>query len=144
MIGSIFNTSCDEVWQNMSPGYGESSHYLVGIPIMRLHDASLTFTNVFFSSVRGFAPIFFLIRFSECLCILFEFFLFRVLIVPFIVYFFYTIISVDEVKVYSGFLFIVFCCTFIIPSFTTLIKHNLIANKLGLVLTIRIVVSLVI
>ena len=108
VIGYIFNTSCDEVWKKTSPGDGRSSHSSVGITIMRLHDASLTLTNVFFSSIRGLAPIFFLIRFSERLCILFYFCLYRSLIVPCIVSFFSTIISGDEVKVYSGFLFIVF------------------------------------
>ena len=44
----IWKTSFDEVWKNTIPVYGRSPHYLVDIPIMRLHDTSLTFTNVFF------------------------------------------------------------------------------------------------
>ena len=67
----------------MSTGDGSSSHYSVGIPVMRLHYAYLTFPNVFlFYSIRGLAPRFFLIHFSECFCILFVFCLCIALIVP--------------------------------------------------------------
>ena len=48
IMGSICKNYCDEVWENMSPGDRVSYHSSVGIPIMRLHDASSTFTNVFF------------------------------------------------------------------------------------------------
>ena len=48
IMGSIFNTYCDDVWKKMSPVDGGLSHFLVEIPIMRLHDASSTLTNVFF------------------------------------------------------------------------------------------------
>ena len=47
MMGSICKTFCDEVWKNMNSWYGQSSHYLVGVSIMRLHDVSSTFANVF-------------------------------------------------------------------------------------------------
>ena len=47
---SIFKNSCVDVWKNMSPVDGISSHYLVGMPIMRLHGASSTFTDVFCST----------------------------------------------------------------------------------------------
>ena len=50
VIVSIWNTSCDEVWQNMSPRDGRSSYYLVGMPIMRLHYESSKSTNVFCST----------------------------------------------------------------------------------------------
>ena len=50
---SILNNSCDDVWKNVSPGYGISSHSLVGIPIMRLYDASSAFTNFFASPPSG-------------------------------------------------------------------------------------------
>ena len=46
-IGSFYRSSCVEVLQNMSPGYGGSPYSLVGGPIMILHEASLMFTNAF-------------------------------------------------------------------------------------------------
>ena len=52
VMGSIFKTSCDEVWKNMSPGDGILSHSLEGMPILRLHDESSTFTNVFCSPLH--------------------------------------------------------------------------------------------
>ena len=47
VLVSIWRTSCDEVWLSMIPVDGILSHYLVGITIMRLNDASSTFTNGF-------------------------------------------------------------------------------------------------
>ena len=46
VLAYICNNVCDEVWYNMRPEGGRSSHSLVGMSIMRLHDASSTFTNV--------------------------------------------------------------------------------------------------
>ena len=40
VMSYICNNSCDEVCQNMSPVDVIASHSLVGMPIMRLHDAS--------------------------------------------------------------------------------------------------------
>ena len=53
LIGSFYRNSCVEVWQNMRPGVGSSPHSLVGYPIMRLHEESLTFTNDFWSPPPG-------------------------------------------------------------------------------------------
>ena len=47
LIVTFCGTSCVEFWQNMRPGYGGSPHSSVGYPIMKLHKASLTFTNDF-------------------------------------------------------------------------------------------------
>ena len=59
-MGSICKNSCDEVWKNMSTGDSRSSHYSLGIPITRLHDASSTFSKVFCSPPPsgGFFQIF--------------------------------------------------------------------------------------
>ena len=53
LISSVCVTSCVEVWQNMRPGDVSSPHFLVGAPIMRLHEASFTFTNDFWSPTPG-------------------------------------------------------------------------------------------
>ena len=53
VLPSIFNTACGEVWQNTSPVDGISSHYLVGITIIILHDASLEFINFLSPPLSG-------------------------------------------------------------------------------------------
>ena len=45
LLDSIWNTTYDEVWQNRSSVDEISSHSLVGMVVMRLHDASSTFNN---------------------------------------------------------------------------------------------------
>ena len=52
-IGSVCGTSCVEFWNNMRPGYGTFPHSSVEDAIMRLHEASLTFTNAFWSPLIG-------------------------------------------------------------------------------------------
>ena len=49
VTGSFYKTYSDEVWHNIIPGDGRSSHSSVGITIMILHYSSLTFTNLFCS-----------------------------------------------------------------------------------------------
>ena len=53
VTGSFYKTYFDEVWHNIIPGDGRSSHSSVGIPIMRLHDLFLNFINVFCSPPSG-------------------------------------------------------------------------------------------
>ena len=148
MIGSICNISCDGVWQNMIPGDGISSHYLVGMPIMILHDAQPTFTNVFCSppTLGGgwggvpYFPFFVLLNASvsslRCLCIAFT--IYRIM------NFFSIIIAGDVLKVSVGVLFILFCFTFIIPSFYTLFEHKLVDDTLRLGFPIIVISRLVI
>ena len=145
VTGFFCNTSCSEVWQNTSPGDWMSSSSLVGIPIMILHDKSLTFTNIFFNPQSGvLLPYFFLLHFSEFFCILFEFCLFISLIVSRIVTFLSTLIAGIVVKVSLGFILLIFCFTFIISSFPTLRSHKLISDAVGLVLPVRIIFRLLI
>ena len=47
VIVSICKTYCNGLWQNMDPVDGRESHFLVVMPIMRLHNACSTFTDVF-------------------------------------------------------------------------------------------------
>ena len=74
----------------------------------------------------------------EWFWILFRFCIWRAIIVTRRASFFPTFIAGDVVKVSSGFLILVFCFIFIIPSFTTLRKHKLIADAVGLGLPIII------
>ena len=99
----------------------------------------------FFSfSIRRLVPIFSLLSFPECLCIIFELFLCGAFIFSCIVTFFSTIVSGDMVKFYLGGLFILFCFTFVIPNFTTLYKHKLVVDTLILEFPIRVIIRLVI
>ena len=50
---SVCQTYSVEVCQNMSPGDGNFPHSLVGDPVMRLHEASFTFTNTLRSPPPG-------------------------------------------------------------------------------------------
>ena len=53
VISYICKTFCVEFWKYMISGNGRSYHSSVGIPIMILHDAYLTFSNVFCSPLSG-------------------------------------------------------------------------------------------
>ena len=65
VLSFIYKYSCNEVWNNMSLGYGLSSHSSVGIHIMRLHDSYLTFTNVWSLPRPSDVYIFFLFCLPE-------------------------------------------------------------------------------
>ena len=54
LVGSVFRTSCVDVWQNISPGNGSSPHSSEGAPIMNLHEASFYIHQCFLvPSTRG-------------------------------------------------------------------------------------------
>ena len=69
------------------------------------------------SSIRGIVTRFYLLHLPKCFYILFNLCMCGAFTVSLIVTFFYTILADDAIKVYSEFLFIFFCLTFIIPSF---------------------------
>ena len=100
MMGSICNNYCKKVLHNTRPRDGISSHYLVGVPIMRLQDTSSKFTNVFCSPPPsgGFLPFSFF-HIPECFWILFELPLCGSFTISHIVAFISTIISGDVFKV---------------------------------------------
>ena len=80
--------------------YQRSSHYLVVMLMMIMHNASSNFTNGFLpSSIRGVVPRFYLLRYSEFFYILFEICKSILFVVPRIVIFLPTIIAGDMVKV---------------------------------------------
>ena len=71
VIDSICKTSCDEVCHKLSPGGGRSSCSLVGVPVVRLHDASSTFTLLLLLRQEA-CPRCSLFHLYEYFCILFE------------------------------------------------------------------------
>ena len=101
VLAYIFKTACYELLQNMSPGYEILSHSLVGMHIMRMHNASSTCTN-FLSPYpsEGLFLYIFLFHFYECLCILFKLRLGGALTIY--LSFTLTIIAGDVVKVPLG------------------------------------------
>ena len=109
------------------------------------HETSWCIFNIYqcFSSyIRGIVSVFFLLRFSEYFCVLFEICLCISLLVPRIGSLFSTVITGDVVKVYLGFIFLVFF-TFIISIFLTLRDHMLISDTVGLGFPIINIVRLV-
>ena len=109
---------------------------------MRLNDASLKFTDVFCYPPSGILSSDFSCFFSECFYIIFDFCLCGSLVGTLIVPFLSKEIVVDVVKVSPGFLLLVFCFTFSIPSFPTLHQHKLISDTVGLGLPLIIIVGL--
>ena len=99
---------------------------------------------LFSSSITGLVPRFSLRHISEWFCILFALCMCRAFTVYHLATLFYTINAGDVIKVFPGDLFILFCLTFIIPSFTTMCKHNLVADTLRFGLSIRVIFRLVI
>ena len=129
----------------MSPGDGGSPHSSVGDPIMRLHEASLIFINDFLvSSTRGLVGIFSLFHIPECLCIIFEIGLSRESTVTRILSFLYTSIVSNVIQISPGSLILLFYVAFVVPSFTAFHKHELVADPVGLRISIRVISRLIV
>ena len=126
------------IW-DIIPSFGGDANHETAWCIINIQQYFLLY-----SSIRGIVPIFSLFHIPECFWILFDICLCGAFIVYLIVNFHTTTITSDVVKVYLGFLFILFCFTFIIPSFPTLCKHQLVDDTLRLGLTIRDIIRLVI
>ena len=145
VMGSIFKTSRDEIYTNMSTGDGISYHYLVGMPIIRLHDASSSLTDFFVILLHegGWSRILLASFFWMLLHPLWVF-LCRSLAVSRVATFPPKIIAGDVVKICFGGLVVVFVFTIIIPSFSILCKHNLVNDTFRLGLHTRVILMLVI
>ena len=129
----------------MRPGDGSSPHSSVGDTIMRLHEASLTFTSAFWSPPPGgLLDDFSCLICYESLCTFFEPSLSWEIIVPSIMTFFYTVVAGDTVKISPGYLLLLFFVAFIVPSFPTLRKHDLVAELVGLVIYMRVISRLIV
>ena len=129
----------------MRPRDGSSLHPSVGDPIMRLHKAYLTFTSAFWSPPPGgVVERFLLLNFSESLCVFFETGLSWAIVVPIIMDFLSTVVAGDVVQISPGSLLLIFSVTFIVPSFTAFHKHELVAEPVGLEISIRVIIRLMV
>ena len=93
---------------------------------------------------RGFVGGFILLHFSECLCIFFESGLSWAVIIPSIITFFYTVVASDVVNISPGYLLLLFYVAFAVPSFPALRKHELVAEPVGLGISIRCKIRLIV
>ena len=144
VIGSVCKTYFDELWKHDSRRW-EVIPFLIGDPH---NETAWCIFNIFqcflFSTIRGVVTRLLLFHFSKWFFVLFEFYMYRAIIFPRIVSLFSTVIAGDMVKLSLGFLVLVFCFTYIIPSFPILREHKFIYYTVGLVFTIIIKVRLVI
>ena len=83
-------------------------------------------------------------NFSESLCVFFEPVLSWAIIVPSIMTFFSTIVAGDVVQISLGSLLLLFSVAFIVPSFPTLRKHELVADPDGLRISMRVIIRLIV
>ena len=96
------------------------------------------------SSARGFIGGFLLLNFSECLCIFFEPGLSWVVIVSSIVAFLSTVVSSNVIQISPRSLLLLFSVTFVVPSFPALRKHELVADPVGLGISIRVIIRFIV
>ena len=143
VMASICKTSCDEVLKKLSKEMGDHTILWWGCPpwYWTMHPQNSPIF-LFSSSIRGLVSRFYLFDITECFCIFFDLCLCVSITVSLIVTLPPTIFAGDVVKVYLGFLFILFFFTFIIPGFSTLCEHKLVAETLILVFPIRVIIRL--
>ena len=117
---------------------GGGSHHETARSVFGIHQCFLV------SSARGFVGRFLLLHFSESLCILFKPGLSWAIVVPIIMTFFSTVVAGDVVQICPGYLILLFSVAFIIPSFPALRKHELVADPVGLGMSMRVIVMLIV
>ena len=96
------------------------------------------------SPTRGFVRAFILIHFSESLCIFFEPGLSWAIFVPRIMTFFYTVVASDVVQISPWSLLLLFSVTFVVPSFPALRKQELVSDPVGLGISTRVIIRLIV
>ena len=145
VMHSIFKTYCDDFWKNVIPVDGRSSHSLVGMPIMRLHDASSTFMSVFFLFLhqRGCSYIVPASYFWMLLYPLWYFHMYSIHCFPHSEPFFHNPLGWCDHGFFRGFVYPLFF-TFVIPSFPTLCEYKLVAGTFTFWLPIRVIIRLLI
>ena len=145
VMGSICKTSCGGVWKNLIPGYKRSSHYVVGMTTMKLHDTSSTFTNIFVILLHKGACYQIFLDSSSWMILhpLWVFSLWSINCFPYSEIFIHNHCRWCDQGLFGVF-FSLFCITLIIPSFTTLRKQKLVGETLRIGLPIRVIIRLVI
>ena len=94
-------------------------------------------------SAREFVGRFLLIHFSESLYVFFEPGLSWEIVVPSIITLLSTVVAGDVVQISPGSLLLIFSVTFIVPSFIALRKHELVADPVGLRISMRVITRLI-
>ena len=92
----------------------------------------------------GFVGRFLLLHFYESLCVFFEPGLSWAIVVPSIITFFSTVFAGDVVQISPGSLLLLFSVAFIVPSFPTLRKYELVSDPVGLRISMRVIFRLIV
>ena len=92
----------------------------------------------------GFVGQFLLLNFSESLCVFFEPSLSWAVVVPSTMNFFSTVVAGDMVQISPGSLLLLFSVALVVLRFPALHKHDLVADPVGLVFSIRVITSLIV
>ena len=86
----------------------------------------------------------FLFRIFECLCVLFEIGFSRAFVVLIIVAFLSTVVASIVIQISPGSLILLFSSAFVVPSFPALRKHDLVVDTVGLGISIRVIIMLIV
>ena len=121
-----------------APFLGEVSHHETARSVFYVHQCSLV------SSTRGLVGRFILIHLPKCLCILFELGLSWAVAVSSIMDLLSTVVESDVIHISCGYLLLIFSIASVVPSFTTLQKHELVAEPVGLRIFIRVIIGLIV
>ena len=65
-------------------------------------------------------------------------------IVPIIMIFLSTVVASDVVQISPWYLLLLFFFAFVVPSFSALSKYELVADPVGLVISVRVIIRLVV
>ena len=95
------------------------------------------------SSTRGVVGRFLLIHLPGCYFILFDPGLSWAVFVTSIMEFFSTVVASDVIQISPGSLLVLFSIAFVVPSFTALRKHELVAYPVLLEIYIRVIIRLI-
>ena len=145
LIYSACRTSWAEVWKNMRPGYGNFPHSSVGDPIMRLHKASFTVTNGFcYPPPEGLLEDFYCFIFLDASASFFEPGFSWSVIGPSRMKNFSTLVASDVIHISYGYLILLFSVAFVVPSFLALCKNELVSDPVGLGISIRVIIRLIV
>ena len=66
------------------------------------------------------------------------------IVVPSIMTFFSTVVASDVVQISPGSLILLFSVTFVVPSFSVLRKHELVADPVGFSISIRFIIRFIV
>ena len=118
----------------LAPFLGGGSHHETARSVFDIHQWFLV------SSTRGLIGRFILLHLPECLCILFDLGLSWTVTVAIITAFLSTVVASNVIQISPGSLLLLFSTTFVVPSFPALRKHELVADPVGLRISIRFII----